>query len=360
MKYYTFFFTLIVMSCQAQQREQEKVIIGGPFENRELCTYLMPETIASVDTSIAWENGQEQLIIQGRILKTDGVTPVPDIVLYYYHTDNNGEYSGETRHGNIRGWVKSDEQGRYAIYTAKPGKYPNRRTPMHIHPAIIEPEIGYPYYIDEWVFDNDPHLTSDVRKSMQNRGGSGVLRTRKDNGVEMANHNIILGLNVPGHPERAQEDTSGPKIGEDIQSFIPLHLWGNDKGSKACPICKYGKEQGILYFVGSRTSNRDILSWLAFFDDLCESEKGDIHVFFIAPASHFTEMEIKEMANVLRPNCVALTLGTNEDFDRNGIDHKNDNTILLYRRSNTIAKYIDIKATPENKLKIRKRLSADY
>ena len=138
----------------------------------------------------------------------DGKTPAPNVILYYYHTDIYGKYPNSEsldqrvlRHGYMRGWVKSDSAGQYAIYTVRPASYPNSQIMAHIHPSIKEPDIEMPYYIDEWVFDDDPFLTDIQRKNMSNRGGSGILKTTLIENIQVANHDIILGLNIPNYPK---------------------------------------------------------------------------------------------------------------------------------------------------------------
>ncbi len=201
----------LLTNCKGQQGNGNKSNsdtnqrVGGPFENNELFYIGMPEKIAPSDSSAGWHQPGQKMLITGTIFKNDGKTPAPGVILYYYHTDINGLYASRTgldkrvaRHGYIRGWVQTDENGRYAIYTVRPGAYPGGTDPAHIHPAIKEPGINE-YYIDEFVFDDDPLLTTAKRQQMQNRGGSGVLKLSSAGNIEAAEHNIVLGLNIPGY-----------------------------------------------------------------------------------------------------------------------------------------------------------------
>lgn len=181
--------------------------VGGPFENAEFLYVGMPDSIASTVTSPGWDQAGQKLQITGRILQNDGRTPAPGVILYFYHTDITGHYAPRddldrrvVRHGYIRAWVKSDEQGRYTIRTVRPAPYPGMDEPAHIHPAIKEPHLNE-YYIDEFVFDDDPLLTPERRRRLENRGGSGVLRLVKSEDLQIAEHDIVLGLNVPGYPD---------------------------------------------------------------------------------------------------------------------------------------------------------------
>lgn len=207
---------IILTQCKGQIKQPDvhnnttvqNVIVGGPFENAEFTFVGMPQRIQSIDTSKGWHQKGQKLLITGTMFKRDGVTPAPNVIMYYYHTDVNGVYADGpdldrrvVRHGYIRGWVQSDANGRYSIYTVRPASYPNGRELAHIHPAIKEPTIDNAYYIDEFVFDDDKFLTTAKRKAMQNRGGSGILRVLIDGELQIAEHNIILGLNIPDYPE---------------------------------------------------------------------------------------------------------------------------------------------------------------
>jgi protocatechuate 3,4-dioxygenase, beta subunit len=184
-------------------------IVGGPFENGDFIYVGMPEHIAATDTSPAWDLPGQKLLIEGTIYRRDGRTPAPGVVLYYYHTDTSGHYADRdgldrrvVRHGYIRGWVQSGPDGRYAIYTVRPAPYPNSNLPAHIHPAIKEPGLNE-YYIDEFVFDDDLRLTAQKREALENRGGSGILRLERRGDLQIAEHDIVLGLNIPDYPEAA-------------------------------------------------------------------------------------------------------------------------------------------------------------
>lgn len=210
-------FSFLVISCQGQtikqatikkQNTKAKAVVGGPFENGDFIFIGMPQNIKSTDTSPAWSQKGQKLLIAGTMYKKDGKTPAPNIILYYYHTDVYGNYpiaknldSRAARHGYIRGWVKSDANGKYAIYTVRPASYPNSNIMAHIHPSIKEPHIENPYYIDAWVFNDDPFLTQLQRNDMPNRGGNGILKTTIQGNMQVAKHNIILGLNIPNYPE---------------------------------------------------------------------------------------------------------------------------------------------------------------
>jgi protocatechuate 3,4-dioxygenase, beta subunit len=56
------------------------------------------------------------------------------------------------------------------------------------------------YYMDEYVFDDDPLVTKEYRAKQENRGGSGVIKLAKNqNGIWVGRRDIILGLNIPNY-----------------------------------------------------------------------------------------------------------------------------------------------------------------
>lgn len=210
-----FLFLVACISCNGQTKKNETAtknhqnkIIGGGCDGCELMYVDMPKNIQPIDTSVAWNDNGQKLLVTGKILKRDGTTPAPNVIVYYWQTDTNGYYANGTgkskRHGRIRGWVQSDADGNYAIYTIRPAPYPNRDSPAHIHLSIKEPDIDTEYYTDNLEFDDDPLLTVAKRKKLKNRGGSGILNVVLANNIQVAKHNIILGLHIPNYPTTGQ------------------------------------------------------------------------------------------------------------------------------------------------------------
>lgn len=198
-----FTFWLISLNVITSQSADKKV--GGNCEDCELMFDGIPGKMASSITLISDEEPGEKMIIAGTIFKKDGITPAPDVILYVYHTDYKGNYTPSAnqkyarKHGHIRGWIKTGADGKYQITTIRPASYPNTNIPQHIHPIIKEK--GYSlYWIDEYLFDDDPNLTQQERKRQEQRGGSGIIKLKKDkNGIWLGTRDIILGKNVPGY-----------------------------------------------------------------------------------------------------------------------------------------------------------------
>lgn len=183
---------------------QTKKIIGGGCEGCELYAAGLPKNLDWETTMAVGEKG-EKLQISGVIYQKDGKTPAPNVILYIYHTDNEGLYKAAPnqthakRHGRLRGWMKTDAHGRYQFTTIRPASYPNSKAVQHIHPTIKEPNKNE-YWIDEFVFESDPNLTPAEKKNLPNRGGSGVIKLVKNTeGVWVGKRDIVLGLNVPNY-----------------------------------------------------------------------------------------------------------------------------------------------------------------
>lgn len=183
---------------------QNKKIIGGGCEGCELYAAGLPKNLDWETTMAVGEKG-EKLQISGVIYQKDGKTPAPNVILYIYHTDIEGLYkpaNNQTqakRHGRLRGWMKTDAQGRYQFTTIRPASYPNSKAVQHIHPTIKEPNKNE-YWIDEFVFEGDPNLTEAEKKNLHKRGGNGIVKLVKTTeGVWVGKRDIVLGLNVPDY-----------------------------------------------------------------------------------------------------------------------------------------------------------------
>ncbi|MBL7842228.1 MAG: intradiol ring-cleavage dioxygenase [Cyclobacteriaceae bacterium] len=201
----SFLLTSFVITGCSQHRSSTEKQVGGGCEDCDLMFAGIPANL-SWKTKIASEDEPgEPMIISGVIYKNDGKTPAPGVILYIYHTDDKGLYSPAPkqtqarRHGHLRGWMKTDEQGRYEFKTIRPASYPNSRNAQHIHPIIKEPGLSY-YWIDDYLFEDDP-LLSDGDKAMQREhGGPGIIKLVKTpEGVWKGKRDITLGLNIPGY-----------------------------------------------------------------------------------------------------------------------------------------------------------------
>ncbi|HMJ48124.1 MAG TPA: hypothetical protein VK498_12395 [Ferruginibacter sp.] len=188
------------------QSNKESIKVGDGCEGCA-AVYESPvsfDQLNYVDTLPDFFEAGPKMEISGVIYNMDG-KPAKDVVLFIYHTDQKGLYSKKgdekgwaKRQGYIRGWMKTNEKGEYKFYTLRPASYPNSNNPQHIHPTIKEPGKSE-YWIDEFLFDDDPFLTAGQRKHNQQRGGDGVITLKKDNEMLIGKRNIYLGKNVPNY-----------------------------------------------------------------------------------------------------------------------------------------------------------------
>lgn len=362
---------LLFISCNGQTNEKSQnannKIVGGGCDGCELMYVGMPKEISSVDTSPGWNEKGQKLIVTGMAFQLDGKTPAPNVIIYYWQTDNDGYYSprpgmdeAAKRHGHIRGWVKTDANGKYTIKTIRPAPYPNDILPAHIHLSVKEPDVVNEYYTDEINFDDDKLLIPHFKKYPQeNRGGSGVLRVLLKDNLQIAEHNIILGLNIPNYPKKTTASIqSGLNIGEDQPSFIPFHAFGPDKETQTCPVCKYGRYHGIIYFVGNNPDWTEIKNWLNFLEQESENRKKYLKVYFVFGNENDynkneRQKQLENLGNELNIKNTALTFvpsfsDKDTEANLNKINPKVKNTFIIYKHRSIVDKYIDLKPTDEN------------
>jgi protocatechuate 3,4-dioxygenase beta subunit len=239
--------------------------------------------------------------------------------------------------------LKQTPPGKYFIYTVKPGTYPTNDEPAHIHVTIKEPNEIKEYCIDAFVFDDDRLLTGEKRKALENRGGSGILRLVDANGLWVAEHNIVLGVNIPSYPRKMTSsviNTSGLQIGEDNPSFIPFHAWGPDKGTRTCPVCKYGRYHGIVYFVGNNPDWADIKKWLKYLEGESIKRKKYLKAYFAygnekGYSKKQRQEELEKIGTELGLKNIALTYvpsmtDTESEVNLNKINPAVKNTFVIY------------------------------
>lgn len=140
----------------------------------------------------------EPLVVSGTVFLPDGVTPAKGVLIYAYNTDARGYYrrtDRDHRHGRMRAWMRTDARGRYELRTIKPGPYPERPDPAHIHYTLTGPDFPE-YYIDDVWFEGDPRITPAERSRRSGRGGfNAILRlTRDAEGAWRGTRDIKLAL----------------------------------------------------------------------------------------------------------------------------------------------------------------------
>lgn len=193
--------------CRSQTGEHIKYrLVGGSCEGCEAVFEYGDKVLSPVDTLPDFNNKGSKIKVTGTIYESDGKTPAKNVIIYIYHTNQNGIYETRgnekgwgKRHGYIRGWIKTDDTGKYTFYTLKPGIYPSRNTPAHIHPIILESNGKY-YWLGSYHFAGDPLLTEkEINPEAPRGGSSGLLSLHKEGNILVGERDIILGRNVPDH-----------------------------------------------------------------------------------------------------------------------------------------------------------------
>jgi protocatechuate 3,4-dioxygenase beta subunit len=192
---------IMLANCQAQEYE-----LIGTCEGCEAIFEYGDRELSAIDTLVDFPNSGPKLKISGTVYESDEKTPAENVILYIYHTNQEGIYPTKgdekgwaKRHGYIRGWIKTDKNGKYTFYTLKPGTYPSRNQPAHIHITLLEPNGKY-YWINSYYFEDDPLLTDEDKNNSLIRGGAAnILNLKKENHLLIGNRDIILGKNVPGY-----------------------------------------------------------------------------------------------------------------------------------------------------------------
>lgn len=191
----------VFTSCKGQNLR----IVGGPCEGCEAIYEYGDKRLTSVDTLPEFENNEPKMKVTGIVYKKGTRTPAENVIVYIYHTNRQGVYQTKgdekgwaKRHGNIRGWVKTGKDGKYTFYSFRPGSYPDRSEPEHIHITIKEPTTNE-YYLDEYFFADDPLLKQSFIEKLPKRGGSGFVTPLMEEGMLVIKRDLLLGENIPDY-----------------------------------------------------------------------------------------------------------------------------------------------------------------
>tara|TARA_R110002126_G_C10479777_1_gene501801 strand:+ start:3445 stop:4092 length:648 start_codon:yes stop_codon:yes gene_type:complete len=196
-------FLLSFNACSQSTNEQNKNITTSVSNLKNPSwsgTFEAPKNISWRTTIPPKNEPGEKLIISGTVYFPDGKTPAKDVIVYVYHTNNKGIYpkkgneSGHGKyHGYLRGWMKTDSNGKYEFETIRPAPYETHDgEPAHIHYTIEHPE--YPeYWLTGLWFSDDPRVASYLDKIEREGGLSNIITlTKDDNNILRGSRNIIL------------------------------------------------------------------------------------------------------------------------------------------------------------------------
>jgi protocatechuate 3,4-dioxygenase beta subunit len=125
------------------------------------------------------------LVLHGRAFAADGRTPLADAIMFAYHTDREGLYRprGAPAHTwRLKGWAKTDAEGRFEFHTIRPAPYPGRAEAAHIHLTLFT-VAGAGYHAGALLFDDDLLVTAADREASRLEGIFGWVRPVRHEGV---------------------------------------------------------------------------------------------------------------------------------------------------------------------------------
>lgn len=194
-------FTCFIVFGHAQNTNE----IVPEYEKRNPIYDHSEKLLNNTDTIPGFEAKLHKLKITGTIYESDGVTPAKNVILFIEQADDNGDYQireeNNKRYMYHRGWVKTDADGHYTFYTFVPGAaiapitFPRRKGLIKILPTIKEE--GKPeYYLEAFLFDNDPLLTKACRKRLARKGIDCILKPEKQGDILVVTKDITLKENT--------------------------------------------------------------------------------------------------------------------------------------------------------------------
>ena len=131
------------------------------------------------------------LTIKGKLYAEDCKTAVSYAIVFAYQTDRTGLYdaAGSPAHSwRIRGWARTGPEGAFEFRTIRPGRYPSRTIPAHVHFTIFTGSTRY--HAGELRFEDDDVVPAREREASRQEGIFGSVRpvTKSANGeaVELA------------------------------------------------------------------------------------------------------------------------------------------------------------------------------
>lgn len=109
------------------------------------------------------------LVFSGTVYRPDGETPAPGVVLYVYQTDATGIYGPPGQAPRLRGWLRTDAEGRYEVRTIRPGSYPTGGIAAHVHTQLWGGGAATQWNSD-LLFAGDPDLSERELREAESAG----------------------------------------------------------------------------------------------------------------------------------------------------------------------------------------------
>ncbi|UKM64044.1 hypothetical protein GSB9_00591 [Flavobacteriaceae bacterium GSB9] len=183
-------------SVKAQETAQVLDEKPSNFKKRSPIYDYKEKQLNNVDTIPDFASRTTKLKITGTIYESDGITPAKNVLLFIHQADEDGNFElkreNKKRYVRHRGWIRTNENGKYTFYTFVPGSYIYGSELRQILPILKEP--GKPEYaIESFVFDNDPLLKDKCRERIEATNPNRILKLDKKEGLFVAHRDIILG-----------------------------------------------------------------------------------------------------------------------------------------------------------------------
>lgn len=197
-------FVFIASCFTAVAQEVSDVLSDIPqdYKKRSPIYDFSEKNLNSVDTIPDFASKKNKLKITGTIYESDGVTPAKNVLLFVHQTDENGNFElkreNKKRYVYHRGWVRTDENGKYTLYTFVPGSYIYGKELKQIYPIVKEPSKPE-YKIETFLFDDDPLLTDKCRTKVEEVDPQRILKLDKKEGLWVATRDIVLGKEIESY-----------------------------------------------------------------------------------------------------------------------------------------------------------------
>ncbi|TXE11563.1 hypothetical protein FUA26_05710 [Seonamhaeicola algicola] len=196
--------TTVIISSSVLAQEHNTALNDMPenYKKRSPVYDFSEKNLNNTDTIPDFNSKKNKLKITGTIYESDGVTPAKNVVLFVHQTDEDGNFElkrhNKKRYVHHRGWVKTDEDGKYTLYTFVPGSYFHSKEPKQIYPIVKEPNKPE-YKIETFLFDDDPLLTEKCREEVKETDPQRILKLDLKEGLWVAKRDIILGREIDAY-----------------------------------------------------------------------------------------------------------------------------------------------------------------
>ncbi|RFS16654.1 hypothetical protein [Emticicia sp. C21] len=155
----------------------------------------------------------------------------------------------------------------------------------------------------------------------------------------------------------AMAQNSGIAVGEGAPAFDPYHVSGKDKGTKTCPMCKYGaKTEGLMVWINDDLKDYEkMLSFLEAQYLTKNANNWKTFIVFMNPKHEnesLLKQKLSDYAKKLNLKNVAFTfISSPTDAETAGvyeINPKVKNTIFAYKKRVITKKFVNFDTDKEN------------